>query len=294
MRRFFLASCLLLVIGCEIAQDEQPISADIPKKDDVTLNEFLKIPCGTDAVEFEHLYDGPKSIQSDEEEHLILLDSLRSKGYEIIHNGRGNWEKGPRIISYDVTNYFCDCQVDKLYYSPEINGKYKVTERVECHTKIDSLESFVPDGYEIMGKATGDFNNDGIKDIVMVIKRAEEIATEEIRPILVLTGTASGYKLNARNTDFMLSWDGGGVYGDPYEGISLKDGLLTITHYGGSSWRWHQEMNFRFDTLQNEFLADHYINTSYWTFAPDTTTEVDSMNYAEKGLSFSRFVNPYN
>lgn len=38
----------------------------------------------------------------------------------------------------------------------------------------------------------------------------------------------------------------GGMYGDPWNGMSIGKGVLTVTHYGGSAWRWTDQQKFRF------------------------------------------------
>ena len=88
--------------------------------------------CITQDIEIIDLYPILDSIASDEYENLILVDSIRAKGFEVTNWSRGNWMEGPRIVSFTMSNEECECQVDKLYYSTEQKGKYKVTERIKC------------------------------------------------------------------------------------------------------------------------------------------------------------------
>lgn len=88
--------------------------------------------CSTKDLEFIDLYPVLDSIASDNFENLILVDSLKTKGFKVTTWSRGNWQDGPRIVSLTLSNDECDCQVDKLYYSTEEEGKYKVAERIKC------------------------------------------------------------------------------------------------------------------------------------------------------------------
>lgn len=96
------------------------------------IDSLLLNICSTSDLEFIDLYPILDSIPSDKYENLILVDSLMTKDFQVIEWGRGNWMEGPRIVSYTMSNQQCECQIDKLYYSTEQEGKYKVTERIKC------------------------------------------------------------------------------------------------------------------------------------------------------------------
>lgn len=89
--------------------------------------------CSTNDMEFIDLYPTLDSIASDKYENLNLVDLLKIKNFEVTNWSRGNWMEGPRIVSFTMSNQLCECQIDKLYYSTEQEGKYNVTERIKCH-----------------------------------------------------------------------------------------------------------------------------------------------------------------
>ena len=39
--------------------------------------------------------------------------------------------------------------------------------------------------------------------------------------------------------------DEGGVWGDPFEGLTIENGVLTIRLYGGNAWRWGYQYQFQ-------------------------------------------------
>jgi hypothetical protein len=91
--------------------------------------------CETRKIEFIDLYPILDSIASDEFEKLVLVDSLKTKGFLVTNWGRGNWKEGPRIVNFEMTKGKCVCAIDKLYYSTEQSDKFKVTERINCEQK---------------------------------------------------------------------------------------------------------------------------------------------------------------
>src|SRR5690606_13442814 len=59
---------------------------------------------------------------------------------KIIETGRGNWDKGPRIIRFSMRKGVCNCDVDKLYYSTEVANEFKVTERIKCEDTENEIQ----------------------------------------------------------------------------------------------------------------------------------------------------------
>jgi hypothetical protein len=122
--------------------------------------------------------------------------------------------------------------------------------------QFKNLKQIVPKDFTILDSASGELNRDGIRDLVLILKNNfEKFNTDTTRPLLLLQGNKSGlYKLMARNDSVVLCAGCGGVFGDPYQGISIKNGYFSIEHYGGSGWRWTRIITFKFDTKTNQFV----------------------------------------
>jgi hypothetical protein len=102
-----------------------------------------------------------------------------------------------------------------------------------------TIQNFIPAGYVLLDSASGDLNRDSYRDLVLVLKKnREEDSVDVPRPLLLLLGSAAGYSLAGRNDNVVLCYSCGGVFGDPYQGITIKNGYFSIEHYGGSNWRW--------------------------------------------------------
>lgn len=102
------------------------------KRDKKKIDLTTKTICEIEQLEFTDIYDKLDSISDDKFERLVVVEKLKTIGFTKTDWGRGNWELGPRIVSITLTNGQCDCRVDKLYYSTNAKGTYKVTERIVC------------------------------------------------------------------------------------------------------------------------------------------------------------------
>ncbi|MDT3401951.1 hypothetical protein [Mucilaginibacter terrae] len=116
------------------------------------------------------------------------------------------------------------------------------------------LKGFVPAGYEVLDLTRGDLNKDAYPDAIMVLyKKGEEKTSDVIdhpekRPLLILTGQHDkSYKLAARSNNAVYCVDCGGMMGDPFTGITIKNGYFSVEHYGGSGWRWTRIITFKYN-----------------------------------------------
>jgi hypothetical protein len=136
------------------------------------------------------------------------------------------------------------------------------------------LASFIPADYSILDSASGDINKDGKKDLIVILKNnLEEINGETTRPLLILVSNEKGsYNLSGRNDSVVLCKACGGVFGDPYAGMTVKNNFFSIEHYGGSNWRWTRIITFRYDPKSKQVLLHRDAGDSFHTSDPDKTT----------------------
>ncbi|HZH36685.1 MAG TPA: hypothetical protein VEX65_05385 [Flavisolibacter sp.] len=138
-----------------------------------------------------------------------------------------------------------------------------------------SIQNFIPAGYILLDSASGDLNRDSYRDLVLVLKKnGEEDSVDVPRPLLLLQGSATGYSLAGRNDNVVLCYSCGGVFGDPYQGITIKNGYFSLEHYGGSSWRWTRIITFRYDAKGKQFRLHRDAGASFHTAEPDNQEQV--------------------
>lgn len=123
------------------------------------------------------------------------------------------------------------------------------------------ISAFVPPTYELMDSVSGDLNNDGNVDVLVLLRTIGEDTLLQLeenyikRPLLILTGKADGtFKLAARNDNAVYCRECGGAFGDPYASINIEGNSFTISHYGGSSWRWSREITFSYSAKEKDWL----------------------------------------
>ncbi|MEO8406700.1 MAG: hypothetical protein ABI480_18955 [Chitinophagaceae bacterium] len=134
-----------------------------------------------------------------------------------------------------------------------------------------TINAFIPKGYDTLSTTTGDLNKDGLSDAVLALASAKETnfdpAKDDIdsmppRLLLILFNTGKGYMLAGKSAGALLCKECGGVFGDPFSSLVIDKNILTINHYGGSSWRWGSHYKFRYQ--QNDFYLIGRTSYSYW------------------------------
>ncbi|MCX7877270.1 MAG: hypothetical protein N2510_01365 [Ignavibacteria bacterium] len=122
------------------------------------------------------------------------------------------------------------------------------------------LIKFIPDGYSVLDTAEGDLNLDNISDIILVLKQNGEDTLSDSedkpikRPLLILIRNLNGeLKPERRNDNTVLCYVCGGMIGDPYSGITIKDGFFSVEHFGGSATRWTRIITYKYSSEDNEW-----------------------------------------
>jgi hypothetical protein len=146
----------------------------------------------------------------------------------------------------------------------------------------DAAAKFVPRGWRLEPETLkeADLNGDGRPDAAFVISNGGDANDSTVvKHVLVLALRGGDGKLHVSvvNDAAVLDGDEGGVFGDPFQGLSVARGVVAIQHYGGSRDRWSFTHKYRFqngeweliglevgstDTLDLEHYDDQDINLS--------------------------------
>lgn len=138
------------------------------------------------------------------------------------------------------------------------------------------IYELIPKGWHILEKVKGvpekvegDLNEDGVSDIAAIIEEDSHGENSPARAIIIAFGTQEKtYTLSINSGKAVLKSDEGGVFGDPFESLSINRGSILLTFYGGSNWRWYSRYRFRFQ--DNGWYLIGATLGSYFT---GTTTE---------------------
>ena len=117
------------------------------------------------------------------------------------------------------------------------------------------ITDFIPKGYKLFEKISGDLNKDGLEDCVLIIKATRKDGFERDyegklidrnrRGIIVLFSEEKGYKVAVKNYNcFSSENEDGGNYFSPELGVIIKDSKLYLHYYHGRYGYW--EYCFRY------------------------------------------------
>jgi hypothetical protein len=128
-----------------------------------------------------------------------------------------------------------------------------------------TLKPFIPANYAILKYETGDLNQDTYPDVVLVLKYNHEADSDQAaRPLLILLGKKGGsLSLYARNDSVVMCKGCGGVFGDPFDGITVKGRYFSLEYYGGSRYRWNRFTTFKYDAVEKDFILHKDAGLSY-------------------------------
>jgi hypothetical protein len=150
------------------------------------------------------------------------------------------------------------------------------------------LRPFVTGGKEPLCAAAADLDGDGRQDYVLVLgtrpkhvspdenpeEDGDEVYKDDLRTLLVLVRQADGaLRVAARTGRAVMCVECGGIYGDPFEGVSARPGEFTLYHYGGSAWRWRADYTFRYAPAARRWRLASVRDVSYWNLEPEKVKE---------------------
>ena len=159
----------------------------------------------------------------------------------------------------------------------DITGK-KMSQpnKEEVENIAENIGIFIPENYTILDTISGNLNLDNYNDMVLVLKKNNEEKTSDVidnpekRPLLILIGEPNNkYKLVERNDNSVYCVDCGGMMGDPYIQIVIKQGYFSVEHYGGSAWRWNRIITYKYSKEDDNWFLYKDGGESFNTSEPE-------------------------
>lgn len=146
-----------------------------------------------------------------------------------------------------------------------------------------TVQDFIPTGWDTLTQVHCDINADKQTDEVLVLKmKEEEDSSKTSRLFLILFKTDKGtYELKGYSPTAVFCISCGGIYGDPFSSVTVKGRVVTIRHYGGSTWRWAYE--HKFEWKEGDWALVGRTHYSYHLKEPCGKTEYLS-NYKDENL----------
>jgi len=126
----------------------------------------------------------------------------------------------------------------------------------------------IPNSYSILDSISGDLDKDSKRELVVAYNTGSENKNESVPRELII------YKLEndrwvtwKKSAQALLGSRDGGMMGDPFEEIEIKNGILLISESGGSSWKWGFTDKYRFQNEEFYLIGHSSLNgkpCEYW------------------------------
>ena len=128
--------------------------------------------------------------------------------------------------------------------------EHTIPSKILKRTHQKKIASYIGKNETFLKIEYGDLNRDGIDDAVLVTEKKNGN-----RPLYILLGTKKGtYKVYGKNENIVYRAEAGGARGDPFCGITIKNGYFSIGHNGGSRWMWTVIITFKYDAKKRKFF----------------------------------------
>ncbi len=123
---------------------------------------------------------------------------------------------------------------------------------MSCWFSVIGQNTPIPENYSIVkllyGITKGDLDKDGIDELAVAYNTEEEADdfNEVSREIIIYKQKDNNWTIWKKSKQVLLANRQGGMMGDPFGKIVIKNGILFINHDGGSSWKWSFTDKYRF------------------------------------------------
>lgn len=153
---------------------------------------------------------------------------------------------------------------------------------------------FVEKGKTALALESADLNGDGFADYLLVVESAAATSGEpggDTRSLLILTGRRDGeLRLAARNDKVVYCRSCGGVFGDPFAGVTASRNSFTVDNYGGSNWRWSDSYKFNYSRIDKTWQLVLVTKDSFMATDPEKTSKTRTITPKKFGkIDLARF-----
>ncbi len=135
------------------------------------------------------------------------------------------------------------------------------------------VRPFIQAGTSAIALESADLNGDGRADYVLVLERplkGDEVDPIRHRPLLLMIRQSDGrLAIAKRNDKAVMCASCGGLFGDPFVGITVKPQSFIIDHFGGSGWRWERRAQFNYSRRDNTWQLVRVEQASFHVGDPD-------------------------
>lgn len=125
-----------------------------------------------------------------------------------------------------------------------------------------------PKDYSIIDTVEGDLNKDSINELVIAYNTQSQNTHENVtRELIIYKKEKNNWIIWKKSKQALYRSQDGGMMGDPFGEIEIKNGVLLVSQNGGSSWKWGHTDKYRYQN--GEFYLIGYSSNygrlcDYW------------------------------
>lgn len=126
----------------------------------------------------------------------------------------------------------------------------------------------IPESYTVVDSVSGDLDKDSIAELVVAYNKGPENEIDGVpRELIIYKLRNNKWTVWKKSEQALFGSKDGGMMGDPFGEIEIKNGILLISQNGGSSWKWGFTDKYRFQN--GEFYLIGYSSIAgklceYW------------------------------
>ncbi|MBK9393143.1 MAG: hypothetical protein IPN40_04365 [Uliginosibacterium sp.] len=133
-----------------------------------------------------------------------------------------------------------------------------------------ALAAFIPAGSTLLDYIEADLNGDGTKDYAFILESSTSNPEAGERSLTIAVREADGaLRAVKTNRKLVLCAQCGGVMGDPFNELRAEKNGFSVSHYGGSGWRWSNAFTFRYSGRDRSWQLTRAEKTSFHVAKPD-------------------------
>ena len=153
---------------------------------------------------------------------------------------------------------------------------FAVTQVLAADRAPAELAPLIPAGTTLLTYGEEDLNGDGRKDYVFIVEKQANPAKkgeddEGARVLLIAIRQGDNSLIVVKRNDLVVFCKQcGGAFGDPFDGgLVTKPKFFSVSHYGGSAWRWTNAFSFAYSRKDDTWQLVKVEESSFHASEPD-------------------------
>ncbi|MFZ6875639.1 hypothetical protein ACO0LF_26535 [Undibacterium sp. Di27W] len=153
------------------------------------------------------------------------------------------------------------------------------TDYVEGKNIPAELLPFILPNTKLLAYEVADLNGDDKADYIFILEKQKKhpdddpIDHEQRRLNIAIRQADGKLKLIKTNDKIVFCSGCGGAFGDPFSDLTAGKKTFSVSHYGGSNWRWANTYQFNYSKKDDTWQLVKVSELSFMASEPDKVKE---------------------